>query len=47
MGALIWFCFCACVTAYTVANDAAWYWIVLNVVCDISALVGAVKALSK
>ena len=47
MGAPIWFCFCVCVTMYSAANDAAWYWMVLNIVVDVSALVGAVKALSE
>jgi hypothetical protein len=47
MGSLIWFCLCVCSTIWIAVNDAAWYWIALNVFLDLLALKSAIKALSE
>lgn len=47
MFALIWFGLCLCSTLWLAANNAEWYWIVINLALDVIAFKDAVVALLK
>lgn len=46
MGEMLWFCFCVCVTLYTVSVGAPTWVIVLNVIVDVSALLRTIRAMT-
>lgn len=41
------FAICVTTTAWSVVRGAAWYWIVVHVVCDVACLIMAIKALRR
>lgn len=43
MVSMIGFIISVCITSHAVLTGAAWYWITLNVVCDIGWLALAVR----